>query len=161
MKKFFLMAAAILMFGTLSAADQVDKLWLTDYDQAVKTAKETKRPILMLFTGSDWCPYCVKLEKNVLSKTEFKKYAKDNLVLLYLDFPRRKYISGKQKAHNQQLRFEMRINNPALTAQVLVASARAAVRLSQEERFGCYTLIDIPPIMLLPGDRMELLGRLV
>lgn len=104
MKKFFLMAAAILMFGTISAADQTDKLWLTDYDQAVKTAKETKRPILMLFTGSDWCPYCVKLEKNVLSKTEFKKYAKDNLVLLYLDFPRRKYISGKQKAHNQQLR---------------------------------------------------------
>ena len=70
-------------------------------------------------------------------------------------------IGASGAAHNQQLRFEMRINNPALTAQVLVASARAAVRLSQEERFGCYTLIDIPPIMLLPGDRMELLGRLV
>ncbi len=70
-------------------------------------------------------------------------------------------IGASGTAHNQQLRFEMRIDNPALTAQVLVASARAAVRLSQEERYGCFTLIDIPPIMLLPGDRMELLGRLV
>ena len=70
-------------------------------------------------------------------------------------------IGASGAAHNQQLRFEMRIDNPALTAQVLVASARAAVRLHQDERYGCYTLIDIPPIMLLSGDRMELLGRLV
>ena len=55
----------------------------------------------------------------------------------------------------------MRIDNPALTAQILVASARAAVHLHEMEQYGCYTLIDIPPIMLLPGERMELLGHLV
>ena len=70
-------------------------------------------------------------------------------------------IGASGSAANQQLRFEMRIDNPALTAQILVASARAAVRLRNLEQYGCYTLIDIPPIMLLPGDRMELLGRLV
>ncbi len=70
-------------------------------------------------------------------------------------------VGASGVACNQHLRFEMRIDNPALTAQVLVAGARAAVRLHRDEQYGCYTLIDIPPVYLLPGDRMELLGRLV
>ena len=70
-------------------------------------------------------------------------------------------VGASGAAANQHLSLEMRIDNPALTAQILVGSARAAVRLSSLERYGCYTLIDVPPIMMLPGDRMELLGRLV
>jgi diaminopimelate dehydrogenase len=58
---------------------------------------------------------------------------------------------------NQQLRFDMRIDNPALTGQVLVAAARAAARMAP----GCYTLIDIPPVALLPGERMDNVARLV
>jgi diaminopimelate dehydrogenase len=61
------------------------------------------------------------------------------------------------RASNQRLSFDMRIDNPALTAQVLVAAARAAARLAP----GAYTLIDIPPAALLPGDRKEYLARLV
>lgn len=62
---------------------------------------------------------------------------------------------------NQHLTFDMRIDNPALTAQVLVSSARAAVRLAQTGRPGAYTLIDVPPVLLLPGERMANIGRLV
>lgn len=62
---------------------------------------------------------------------------------------------------NQRLTFDMRIDNPALTAQVLVSSARAAVRLTRDGKAGAYTLIDIPPILLLPGERMANIGRLV
>lgn len=62
---------------------------------------------------------------------------------------------------NQRLCFDMRIDNPALTAQVLVAAARAAVRMTREGRFGAYTLIDIPPVALLPGNRMDNIARLV
>ncbi len=58
---------------------------------------------------------------------------------------------------NQQLIFDMRINNPALTAQVLVAAARAGTRLAP----GAYTLIDVPPVHLLPGDRLANVLRLV
>ena len=54
----------------------------------------------------------------------------------------------------------MRIDNPALTAQVLVSSARAAVRLAQSGRSGAYTLIDAPRL-LLPGERIDSIGRLV
>ena len=60
---------------------------------------------------------------------------------------KRKGVSGKTQ--NQLLEFNMRINNPALTAQILVGAARASMRLSP----GCYTMIEIPVIDLLPGDR--------
>lgn len=62
---------------------------------------------------------------------------------------------------NQRLSFDMRINNPALTAQVLVSTARAAVRFARSGKWGAYTLIDVPPVLLLPGDRREQIGRLV
>ncbi len=67
----------------------------------------------------------------------------------------RKGVSGK--THNQLLEFDMKINNPALTGQVLVCCARASMRLAP----GCYTMIEIPVIDLLPGERDEWIGRLV
>ncbi len=66
-------------------------------------------------------------------------------------------VGASGQAANQRLQFDMRIDNPALTAQVLVASARAATRLAP----GAYTLIDIPPVALLPGDRLTHVARLV
>lgn len=68
----------------------------------------------------------------------------------------RKGVSGETQ--NQLFKFEMRINNPALTAQVMVSCARAAVdKLAP----GCYTLPEIAPMDLLPGDREELIAKLV
>lgn len=67
----------------------------------------------------------------------------------------RKGVSGKTQ--NQLFSFDMKINNPALTAQILVSAARAAMRQSP----GCYTLPEIPPIDLLPGEREELVAHLV
>lgn len=67
----------------------------------------------------------------------------------------RKGVSGK--THNQLFEFNMKINNPALTAQVLVNVARA----SMKQQPGCYTMIEIPVIDMLPGDREELIGHLV
>ena len=67
----------------------------------------------------------------------------------------RKGVSGKTQ--NQLFSFDMKINNPALTGQVLVWSARAAMR----QKPGCYTLVEVPVIDLLPGEREELIGHLV
>ena len=67
----------------------------------------------------------------------------------------RKGVSGK--THNQLFEFDMKINNPALTAQVLVCVARASMR----QQPGCYTMIEVPVIDLLEGDREELIAHLV
>ena len=61
--------------------------WLTKMDKAKKEAEETGLPILVLFTGTDWCPYCIKLENQVFEKKEFKEFVDKSLVLLKLDFP--------------------------------------------------------------------------
>ena len=68
-------------------------------------------------------------------------------------------VSGD--THNQRFEFNMTINNPALTGQVLVAVARAAVRMRAEKRFGAFTMIEIPPIYMLPGDEETLIRSLV
>ena len=60
--------------------------WLTKMDKAQEQSKETGLPIFVLFTGTSWCPYCIKLEKEVFSESAFKSFADQNLVLLMLDF---------------------------------------------------------------------------
>ena len=77
--------------------------WLTSYDQAQKEAQSKKKLLLMDFTGSDWCGWCIMLDKEVFSKPEFKEYATKNLVLLELDFPRMKKMPPETAAQNERL----------------------------------------------------------
>jgi protein disulfide-isomerase len=77
--------------------------WLTSYDQAQKEAQSKKKLLLMDFTGSDWCGWCIMLDKEVFSKPEFQEYASKNLVLLELDFPQRKKMPPETAAQNERL----------------------------------------------------------
>lgn len=77
--------------------------WLTDLHFALEQAKETDRQVLINITGSDWCPPCMFLKENVFEKPKFQDYASENLVLLEVDFPRRKELSPEQKEHNQAI----------------------------------------------------------
>jgi protein disulfide-isomerase len=86
-----------------TAAEGGEATWTDDYAAAMKLAKETGRPILADFSGSDWCGWCIKLDKEVFSKPEFAAYAKDNLVLLMLDFPQDKEQTAAVKEQNAKL----------------------------------------------------------
>ena len=77
--------------------------WFTSYDQAKADALKRNVPILVDFSGSDWCGWCIKLDKEVFSKTEFKDFADKNLVLLLVDFPRRKALSPALTKQNEKL----------------------------------------------------------
>lgn len=77
--------------------------WLENYDEALAAAKQLKRPVFIDFTGSDWCGWCIKLDREVFSQKAFIKYAKRDLVLLKLDFPRRKKLSEVQQKQNVEL----------------------------------------------------------
>jgi thioredoxin-related protein len=80
-----------------------DEGWLVNLEEAYKISKETNKPILANFTGTDWCVWCKKLRAEVFSRPEFKVWAKKNVVLLELDFPRRKQLAEQQKQQNQGL----------------------------------------------------------
>lgn len=77
--------------------------WGDDFEAAKTLAAKDKKPILLDFTGSDWCGWCIKLDKEVFSKKEFKDYAKSDLVLVTVDFPHEKYQSKKLKEQNETL----------------------------------------------------------
>jgi thioredoxin-related protein len=77
--------------------------WIEDFVQAKEHSKELNRPILMNFTGSDWCKWCFKLRDEVFTQDAFKDYAKDNLVLLTVDFPMKRQLPQEQQAANEAL----------------------------------------------------------
>lgn len=76
------------MMGAMAAQAQ-DIYWETSLQKAAEVSMKTKKPLLLFFTGSDWCGWCMRLQKEVLKTPEFANWAKDNAVLVELDFPRR------------------------------------------------------------------------
>ncbi len=76
--------------------------WMTDLDAAREQAAQQGKAILVNFTGSDWCGYCIRLKRDVLDKPEFESYAADKLILVEIDIPRRT-IPAEVRAARQEL----------------------------------------------------------
>jgi len=91
------------VFGK-KADEKAKRVWLDDFKAAQKAAAETGQPILALFTGTDWCPWCVKLEKEILSAKTFTAFADRNLVLFIADYPQSKRQDKKVKDQNAELK---------------------------------------------------------
>ena len=77
--------------------------WYTDLDKANEVSKESGKPIFGFFTGSDWCGWCHKLEREVFSKDAFVEWANNEVVLLELDFPRKKKLPAELSKQNREL----------------------------------------------------------
>jgi thioredoxin-related protein len=77
--------------------------WQTDFAAAKAQAKAEQKPLLLNFTGSDWCGWCIKLDREVFSQKTFRDYAAESLVLVEIDFPRRKQVSPELKQQNEAL----------------------------------------------------------
>jgi protein disulfide-isomerase len=92
-----------LLLGFVAWQASAEGQWLTDLAKAQEQAKKEKKMVLVDFTGSDWCPPCKALHKNVLSSEDFLNYAKDNLVLVEIDFPRGKPQTPELKKTNKEL----------------------------------------------------------
>lgn len=88
----------VLGFHAASAAD-----WMTNYKDALALAAKQDRVVLLDFTGSDWCPPCMKLHEDIFEKPEFSAFAKEKLVPVMIDFPRSKELSPELKAQNEEL----------------------------------------------------------
>ena len=100
MKKWFI---GMMVAGLAWAASGAGLPWLTDLPQALAKAKAENKKVLVDFTGSDWCPWCIKLQKEIFQQDAFVEFAKKNLVLVEVDFPRAKAQSAELKRANQAL----------------------------------------------------------
>lgn len=80
-----------------------DLEWHTDFNKASELSIKQNKPIFAFFTGSDWCGWCIRLQKNVFAKEAFIHWAQDNVILMELDFPKRTAISDELRQQNQEL----------------------------------------------------------
>ena len=106
MKTFLL---SLLLAGAGLTVKAADPTWQTDLSKAQEQARKEHKTVLANFTGSDWCPWCIKLKNEVFAQPDFATYAAKNLVLVEIDFPRRKAQSAELKATNQALQKKYKI----------------------------------------------------
>lgn len=101
MKKIFF----ITLFLVGAFATQAQELkWYTDVKEAITVSNKEKKPMLMFFTGSDWCGWCIRLQNEVLKTPEFKTWAAKNVVLIELDYPNNVPQTLELKTQNAELR---------------------------------------------------------
>lgn len=110
MKKLNTLIISFLLLWNLQSQAQKDSVkkeggltWYTDVVKASEVSKTTQRPLFAFFTGSDWCGWCKKLQADVFSKPDFIQWAKKNVVLVELDFPRFKTLSPELQQQNNSL----------------------------------------------------------
>ena len=97
--RIVVLGLAVFLAGSAARAEE----WLTDHAAAVKAAEDQHKPIMLFFTGSDWCIWCKRLQAEVLNHDEFKQYAEKRLVLMEVDFPQAKSQPKDVKEQNQKL----------------------------------------------------------
>lgn len=115
---------SLLLFATLAIASvsaASEDFWTVDFSAAKKTAKADGKKILLLFTGSDWCPTCIKWEKEALSDPAFRAFAKKNFVPVLVDFPEKKKLPKAQQRANDALAGKFKIE---LSPTIVIADAK-------------------------------------
>lgn len=115
MKKVYLSIVLLFTVSVLTYAQTNTKVntplnWYTNIFEAQKISNETKKPIFAFFTGSDWCGWCKRLTASVFSKPEFTEWAKKNVVLLELDFPRRTKLPTEIQQQNYSLQNSFQVS---------------------------------------------------
>lgn len=101
MKKIII--ALCLLLSSLTIQAQEGLTWHTDLNKAIEVSNNESKPLFLFFTGSDWCGWCIRLQKEVFRTPEFTAWAKEKVVLVELDFPRRTPQDEAVKLQNNQL----------------------------------------------------------
>ena len=120
----FALAAILLFVGRSAFAGDLG--WTTDFSQAKSQAASEKKLMLLDFTGSDWCPWCIKMDKEVFDQKTFADFANNKLVLVKLDFPQSKEQPAAEKAQNNEL--AKKYNIEGFPTYVLLDSSGKEVR---------------------------------
>ncbi|MDP4611998.1 MAG: thioredoxin family protein [Opitutales bacterium] len=93
---------SILSIAFVASAFAGGDAWMTDFEAAKAKAAAENKPMLLDFTGSDWCGWCIKLDREVFSQAAFKEYADASLVLVELDFPSKKIEQSEELVKQNQ-----------------------------------------------------------
>ena len=129
MKK--ILVIAFLTLTSMSMQAQEELTWHTDMSKATDISIKENKPMFLFFTGSDWCGWCIRLQKEVFKTPEFIKWAKDNVVLVELDFPRKNNQTEEIKLQNAQLQQQLQVRGyPTVWFVSAAKTAEAKVNLT-------------------------------
>ena len=129
MKK--ILVIAFLTLTSMSMQAQEELTWHTDMSKATDISIKENKPMFLFFTGSDWCGWCIRLQKEVFKTPEFIKWAKDNVVLVELDFPRKNNQTDAVKLQNAQLQQQLQVNGyPTVWFVSATKTAEAKINLN-------------------------------
>jgi thioredoxin-related protein len=129
MKK--ILVIAFLTLTTVSTQAQEGLTWHTDLTKATDISIKENKPLFLFFTGSDWCGWCIRLQKEVFKTPEFVKWAKENVVLVELDFPRKNEQTEAVKMQNAQLQQQLQVRGyPTVWFVSATKTADAKVNLN-------------------------------
>ena len=126
------------------SSEESEKIWLSDVGQAIDQSKVSGKPIFAFFTGKEWCSWCKKLERQVLSKDFFINYAKDNLVLLELDFPR-----GRRNLPQKQIELARKFNIKGYPTVILMDSTTKKIAKTGYEAMSPNQYVDHVKALLI------------
>ena len=120
MKLFTLLTVCLFAFtATKLQADTAPKAvkqesgkinWVTDIEKAKSDAKQKKVPIFLYFSGSDWCPHCKKMDREILSSADFQQLVQDKVIFVHVDFPHTKKLDEKTAKQNHDLKKQFGIS---------------------------------------------------
>jgi protein disulfide-isomerase len=111
MKTLFIILFTLLFTKELRA-QHTELIWYTDLDEATEISSKSNKPLMLFFTGSDWCYWCKKLEAEVFVTEDFKIWSQENVVLVLIDFPRdKKNQSISLQNQNKRLSKEYQIES--------------------------------------------------
>lgn len=129
MKKILFIA--FLTLTSMSIQAQEELTWHTDMSKATDISIKENKPLFLFFTGSDWCGWCIRLQKEVFKTPEFIKWAKENVVLVELDFPRKNEQTDAVKMQNAQLQQQLQVRGyPTVWFVSATKTAEAKVNLN-------------------------------
>jgi thioredoxin-related protein len=134
-------AAVLIACCALMQVRAAELEWMTDLPKALAQAKKENKMVLMNFTGSDWCGWCIKFKKEALDEQAFKEYAAKNLVLVEVDFPNKKPQSAELKKANQALATKYNVSGYP-TFVVLSKDGKEIGRQDGYEPGGAQAFID-------------------
>ena len=123
MNKKVVVTLFIVLISIVANAQQ----WKTNFEEAKTDAKAQNKRIVLVFSGSDWCGPCIKLDKNVWQSVEFNKYAKDNYVLYRADFPKKKANQLPEVLRKQNLALAEKYNEDGNYPLVLLLDSDGKV----------------------------------
>ncbi|MBT6047573.1 MAG: thioredoxin family protein [Candidatus Scalindua sp.] len=103
MRKYVITSIVFIVIAMLYCSKTEATNWETDLKKASSAAKESGKYMLLDFSGSDWCGWCIRLEKEVFSQKAFKDFAEENLVCVLVDFPSAKVQPKELKQQNMDL----------------------------------------------------------